>query len=208
MIYLTTAHTVHINLYSCSSSTFMFSVVLPTRKNYGCHIRQSTAMGQQDKISNILILKTMQMGKKCNMKSFWKHKQHRTITVKNSYFTRQMLLVGEKSKPIFITVKSLRKGKAQTKRLPVMRTGRSFSSLTQHSLEINVVTPHSTLLFIHKALQFPSALAPVHSSSSWETWSSRMKQSPLTANHQKEPPQPECFQAPGHASEEKSRAGN
>lgn len=50
VIYLTaTAHTVNIHLYSYSTFTFMFSVVIPTRKNYGFHLNQSTVMEQQDK---------------------------------------------------------------------------------------------------------------------------------------------------------------
>lgn len=84
-------------------------------------------------------------GKKCNMKSFWKHKQHRIITVKNLYYTKQMLLV--EKKPNF--------------------------------------NPFLVLLnFI--------------SCTPWETWTSKMKPSQLTANHQKEPPQPEYLQALGH----------
>lgn len=223
MIYLTTAHTVNINLYSYSNFTFMFSVVLPTRKNYGFHLNQSTVMEQQDKIRDIFILKisfsTMQMEKNAKWNLFESINSSESSEWKICSILSKCCLWRKKPNPnpFLWLLNHLIKERLRP---------RCYTWWELEGLFPWFIMPDPTvaqdksdyswlnLLFIHKALQFSISLCfcafsdDLHSSTSWETLTSKMKHSQLTGNHQKEPLQQKYLQALGHASNEKSRRRN
>lgn len=175
----------------------MFSVVIPTRKNYGFHLNQSTVMEQQDKIRDFFILLWHIFLNDANTKKKAKYNLSERISSTESSGWKLCNILSKHCwggvggtykkipKPVFITVKSFNKGKAADQDAMCDKNWKDLfhnpSCLPQHSLWIKIIIPDATFYFIHRTLQFSISLSlcafldDLISNSSWEILTSKMK---------------------------------